>query len=167
MPVDQITPAKPTTWYSTDSMHLDLIRFAYTPMGTFGYFILPTTQRPLVTVERPWKNNLANISCFPEGSFACRPKYFHTGGYQAVEITVPQRVDILFHIANRWTDVKGCVGVGRRLGCLSNPDNHNAMEWAILDSRVGFSDFMGVYGEKEFTLTVRRFSPAFDSLPAL
>jgi len=132
---------------------LDLIRVAYAPFGTFGKFVCNSNL--LYTVERPWLANQHNVSCIPEGDYLCKPKFFtHGGGYPAVEVLdVPNRSDILFHIANWPENVKGCIGVGNELGVLAN-------KWAVLDSSQAFKAFMDFYGKEPFRLRIRQINGA-------
>lgn len=131
-------------------MHFDLTRY-YTPLGTFGQFSTPDGIT-LYTVERPWLDNLPNVSCIPEGNYTCVPRHFFRGGYDAVEIlNVPGRTHILFHIANVPGDVLGCVGVGAQLGALGS-------QWAVLRSREGFAKFMEHY-KAGFDLTIKQYHP--------
>ena len=48
-------------------MIVRLVRHAYLPVGTFGRLWLPGFD--CWTVERPWKNNRRNVSCFPIGTY--------------------------------------------------------------------------------------------------
>lgn len=130
----------------------ELIRVAYTPFGTFGKFVC--NSKLLYTVERPWLANQQNVSCIPEGEFDCKPRFFHKGGYPAVEILdIPNRSDILFHIANWPENVLGCIGVGSGLGVLAN-------KWAVLDSTQAFKEFMDFYGKEPFRLRIRQINGA-------
>lgn len=129
-----------------------LLRFAYTPHGTFGRIVLPNG-RELYTVEDPPNENRVGQSCIPEGRYRCVPRRFNRGGYDAVHITgVPGRSLCLFHVANTTHDVSGCVGVARRLGFYRG-------RWAVLDSRGGFREFMAVYGGRNFETEITSFRP--------
>jgi hypothetical protein len=131
---------------------LTLERFAYAPSGTFGRMAMPDGEI-LYTVEDPWRGNARGESCIPEGRYVCEPRPFHRGGYPAVHVTdVPDRQLILFHIANSPVDVRGCVGVGQRLGWVH-------AQWAVLDSRAGFARFMEHYKDRVFVLDITRYAP--------
>ncbi len=124
---------------------LTLTRY-YTPLGTFG-ILEPVNDSKLYTVERVWLDNQPNVSCIPEGEYDCVPYYFSRGGYAAVEVTnVPNRSDILMHIANRPEDVEGCIGIGAKLGCLGN-------NWGVVQSKVGFNKLM-LYNPPPFRLKI-------------
>lgn len=125
---------------------LELDRFAKTEMGVFGGIVV-AGQR-LVTVERPWLNNLPGVSCIPPGEYECRPQRFNAGGYDAVEVcNVPGRTHILFHRGNTMFDVKGCIAIGSRLGVVNGL-------WAALDSKPAFALFMEHYN-RPFRLRVQ------------
>jgi len=131
---------------------LNIIRFCYAPTGTFGY--AQSENGVLYTVERPWLSNAHGISCIPEGTFTCAPRFFHKDGYNAVEVKgVPNRQDILIHIANVPKDVEGCIGVGRKLGILMG-------DWAVLDSKLAFEAFMAEFGSEPFQLTISQIKGA-------
>ena len=111
-----------------------LERFAYSPMGTFG--TLKYGDFTCYTVERPWLNNQARISCVPEGTYSLvwhnGPKFGKT--VALVGRTVSQYPDghsersaILIHPANEMNDLAGCIGLGLSLGFIRN-------NWAVLTS---------------------------------
>lgn len=105
---------------------LELERFCYGPLGTFGR--LSGFGFEGYTVERPWAGNAPFTSCIPEGVYTCRwvdsPKFGRT-----IEVTgVPQRTHILFHVANTMDDLEGCIGVGENLGALAG-------KWSVMASR--------------------------------
>ena len=81
------------------------------------------------TLELPWLDNQTNISCIPEGFYDVVPrtsakykKHFHV-------TDVEGRSFILIHPANFVgsknprtgnPDLRGCIGVGRRFGDITN-----------------------------------------------
>ena len=89
----------------------------------------------------------------PVGLHRCVRSYFNGGGYETYEVLVLGHDRLLFHVANveqRILDLDGCIGVGRRFGLLNGQS-------AILDSRLGFNDFMAWAGAREsFSLLVRQ-----------
>ena len=130
---------------------LTLTRFAYTDIGTFGK--ITVDGQTLYTVERPWINNAPTISCIPEGSYACQPRWYIRRGYDAVEVTdVPNRTHILFHIGNTMNDSAGCILVNSSLGFVHNM-------WAGIGSKVAFNTFMQTYGNTNFTLKIKQYKP--------
>ena len=106
----------------------------------------------LITIERPWAGNMANVSCIPTGEYKCAPRYYNKGGYDAVEIcNVPDRSAILFHVGNYVSDSCGCV--------LVNSD-YSYLDTGIMgtSSQIAFDIFMDVYRNTEFDLTVQNFN---------
>ena len=105
-------------------------RVAYTPRGTFGRLVIRDPGKggnllELWTVERPWLDNQARISCIPEGTYGLIPSRFYRGGYDAPEIRpVAGRSRILIHVGNTMDDVEGCVAVGLGLGVVRG-------QWAV------------------------------------
>lgn len=127
-------------------MIVTLERWCQGPPGTFGHLVV--AGETLYTVERPWAGNRPFVSCIPAGDYRCTPRRYHRGGYDAIGIgDVPGRSLILFHKANRPTDVSGCIGVGLQLGCLDG-------RWAVLRSREAFELLMASLGAAEWTVRI-------------
>lgn len=129
---------------------LSLIRFAYTPEGTFGRLPMPDGMT-LFTVERPWLNNAPNVSCIPCGDYTCAPKRYNRGGYDAVQVLdVPGRSYILFHIGNDVRHSQGCI--------LVNSDHAYSQHGMYgVNSRTAFKLFMEFYGGRTFSLHVSNY----------
>lgn len=89
-------------------MKLELLR-TYFAKGTNG--ILLYNEAPLcATIELPWKNNRARISCIPEGAYALVKRYSPHFKWHVEVQDVPQRQLILMHPANNaLTELKGCI----------------------------------------------------------
>jgi hypothetical protein len=130
-----------------------LERFAYAPVGTFG--VILDTVPPIYTVERPWKHNAPYVSCIPEGEYEMRKRYFQRGNYDTWEIVgVPERTLILIHKANLPNEVKGCIGVGLRLGCLRGA-------WAVLESSMALDKLLSqLHDKQEEQLQITRVAHA-------
>lgn len=134
-----------------------LERFAYTPMGTFGLLSVDGGT-PFRTVERSWARNLDGISCIPCGVYRLKLGMFYGGDgvggkrdYPAYEILgVPERDLIKIHVANKATQVKGCVGLGMQLGVLDGV-------WAVLNSQAAFDHFMELMDERDGSLHVSNY----------
>jgi len=118
-----------------------LSRYGSTPMGTFGELTLGTQK--WFTVERPWAQNKPSVSCIPAGVYAVKLGAFYSGDgiggrpdYPAYEIlNVPGRAQIKIHKANIAIQVKGCVAVGKDLGC-------DGGHWAVRRSADAFQELM-------------------------
>jgi Family of unknown function (DUF5675) len=89
-------------------MELELIR-KYFPLGTTGQIF---DRRSLITysIELPWKNNLAQVSCIPEGRYRIIKRYNEHFGPHFAVMGVPGRKDILIHPANdALLELRGCI----------------------------------------------------------
>lgn len=67
------------------------------------------------TLELEWRDNLANVSCIPAGTYEIArnisPKFGET-----IEVkNVPNRSNILMHAGNSFKDTKGCILVGNNI----------------------------------------------------
>lgn len=101
---------------------LILNRWCNTPYGTFGR--IAVSNRFFYTVECPWKDNQKNISCIKPGLYNLTLGiYYHgdgPGGKPDYPAYVLQNVDghdeVKIHIANYFTDVKACIGLGLTIG---------------------------------------------------
>jgi len=107
-----------TTW------HLE--RFAYLPGGTLGELRIEGLPK-IWTVERPWEGNRKGESCIPEGEYGLKP---HTGNVQpAILIAgVRDRFAILFHIANKASELRGCIAPGMHYMVSLSPSVLNSRD---------------------------------------
>lgn len=96
-------------------MKVVIERIALLPTGTLGTLETSSGFR-CFTIERPWQDNEPNVSCIPDGSYECLP--FSGKRFKNVVqvMNVPDRSYILFHGANRPSDVQGCIGPGVSFG---------------------------------------------------
>lgn len=120
---------------------IQLERFAYTPMGTFGK--LTYNDFTCYTVERPWLDNAGRISCIPEGQYKLvwhnGPKFGKTvalvgGTVSEFPDGISKRAAILIHPANEMNDLEGCIGLGASLGMVRE-------RWAVISSGVTVKAF--------------------------
>jgi len=90
----------------------NLIRFLKTPNGTFGILIWEGNIL-CCTVERPWVANKVDVSCIPAGFYRAVLSVRHaerTDNYKVYQIVnVPGRTVIQIHIANRPSELQGCI----------------------------------------------------------
>ncbi len=92
-------------------MTLLLNRFAYLPDATLGTLLIPNGCT-LYTIERPWKENKAFISCIPTGTYDL--EWDSTGRVRDVprlRNTHP-RTQINIHVANYAHELHGCIAPG-------------------------------------------------------
>ena len=122
-----------------------LERFAYLDSGTMGKLTIDDWS--CYTIERPWKNNAPNLSCIPEGAYACQP--FSGSRFQNViqVMDVPGRTFILIHVANFPHDVEGCIGVGDRFVS-------DALEPAVYNSKKTLANLMNAFEKNGNQMTL-------------
>lgn len=125
----------------------ELMRLETGAEGTFGVLRLDGKVF-CVTLEPPDRDNVANVSCIPEGRYVCRRVESLRFG-DTFEVTdVPGRTHILLHPGNVTDDTQGCVLLGRQFGLLRG-------DRAVLNSSRTFADFMEQCGDaEEFDFTV-------------
>lgn len=129
---------------------IQLERFAYTPIGTFGK--LTFNDFSCYTVERPWLNNAPRVSCIPEGLYNLvwhnGPKFGKTvalvgGTVSQYPDGVAKRSAILIHPANEMNDLEGCIGLGDMLGYIR-------AKWAVLNSGITIKKFYALMENEAF-----------------
>ena len=101
-----------------------------------------------LTLERPWLENMPNVSCILPGSYKAvrhlSPRFGETLWLQ----DVPGRSEILFHKGNRDDDSQGCILIGESF-------NHVLGEPGITRSEEGFREFLSILeGRNEFQLDI-------------
>ena len=142
--------------------NLELIRFAYSPDGTFGFIDLPGGGR-VYTCEPPWKGNQRRVSCIPEGVYDLRkrrsPVVERTSGgdfTEGWEVTdVPERTFIMIHVGNWPDDLEGCIAPGKRYQVLNGKN-------AVVESRSTFRALMkALEGPDHHTLDIKPYRPEY------
>jgi hypothetical protein len=79
------------------------------------------------TLELPWRDNESNISCIPVGTYNAvkrvSDKYKYSYHVKSRgEDQVAGRAWILIHPGNYFTDIRGCILIGRALTDINNDD---------------------------------------------
>lgn len=66
------------------------------------------------TLELPWKGNINNKSCIPTGEYDCIkvPATAAIPYEHILILNVPDREGCCIHIANYYTQIRGCIAVG-------------------------------------------------------
>jgi hypothetical protein len=134
-------------------MLLTLNRFCHAPdgAGVFGTLTIDSApEKRWFTVERPWRNNEAYVSCIPLGLYRLRHGTFQRGGgYPDLELVeVPGRSAIEIHAANFARELNGCIAVGKGL---------NLSRWMITESRKALRELLAVIGnEQDLALSVQQ-----------
>lgn len=119
----------------------ELVRWAYTPHGTFGTMTVGSYS--CYIVERPWAANKPRESCIPEGIYPLRmresPVVQRTtqGRFrQGWEVcNVPNRTFIMLHPGNTMDDLQGCLAPGKDIGLVKG-------KWAVTSSQIAFAELM-------------------------
>ena len=97
-------------------INLLIIRDTFTEESTLGKLFL-NGEFFCETLENPWKNNVRNISCIPDGVYDVRlrlPRESASRDYLHLLVKeVPNRDYILFHRGNTSADTSGCILVGQ------------------------------------------------------
>jgi len=81
----------------------------YFPTGVNGN-LFNGAQLVCRTIELPWKNNIKQISCIPEGRYELKDRYSKKYGSHLILLGVKGRSYILIHPANcALKELKGCI----------------------------------------------------------
>ena len=115
-------------------MTINLIRICRNDEGTYGVLVIDNMPFCL-TFELPWKGNMQDISCIPEGVYLCRRTNSPSKGEVYEVLDVPGRTDILFHTGNTSDDTEGCILLGQYFGRVKG-------KWGVLNSRTTLYNFM-------------------------
>ena len=124
-----------------------LDRFASEETVTLGTLTFLHAEHPTIyTLEPPWKDNQADISCIPKGNYRCVPydSVKWPGVYQVMN--VDGRTLILIHWGNYPHETEGCIMPGKFL--LSNKP-------MVTHSKDTLNLIKDITDYKEFDLTIR------------
>ena len=123
--------------------------------GTFGLLTLDDGFQ-CYTIELPWRNDLADVSCIPPGMYICSwgnsPKH---GPCYYVNGVPDGRTNVEIHSANFAGDIslgymcqlEGCIALGTAVGKLYN-------QQAVLNSKPTVAAFNADLNTESFTLTI-------------
>lgn len=102
------------------------------------------------TLELPWRDNHHNISCIPFGLYKGK-KITRPNGNKAISITdVPGRSAILIHKGNFYTDIRGCVLVGKSVKYLNKDEYMD-----VIYSTKTMKEILSVLKEDEFEINIK------------
>lgn len=131
-------------------MNHTLKRVAGTTADTFGVLLRDDTNVPVcLSLELPDKANAHDVSCIPASAYRCvwtiTPK--HPDGVYQLQ-NVPHRSGIEIHVANKASQLLGCLALGQQFGQLDQDE-------AVLSSAVAYAAFLSLHPTREpFTLTI-------------
>lgn len=118
---------------------VQLLRYVARGDGVFGQLIAPKFH--CFTVERPWLQNAPNISCVPAGIYPLVLEYSDKFARPLWELKeVPGRNEAKIHIANRASDLEGCIGPGQAIA-------QDAQGWFVTQSAETLKAFHAAMGE--------------------
>lgn len=131
-----------------------LVRDLGNDQGTLGALYI-NYKKFCYSIELPDRNNQANYSRIPAGTYKCVWHKSPRFGWCYLITGVARRSFILIHAANWAGDSKqgyrcnlhGCIGLGMRKG-------HLAGQKAVLASRLAINKFNRVMGKQPFMLTI-------------
>jgi hypothetical protein len=102
------------------------------------------------SIELPWRDNVHEISCVPEGIYVAEVVFVQKFNMNLYLLkNVPNRTSCLIHVAN-WagdvskgfrSDVEGCTGLGEGHGMLT-PPGHSVPQLAVTGSGPAIEAFM-------------------------
>ena len=131
--------------YNKDDPVFFVVRNEYTNNEVLGDIVF-LSGLTLKSIENPWVDNKQRQSCIPTGEYKCGKRFSgivqrttarrakkYRQGWEIKD--VPTRTYIMFHIANRASDLLGCVAPGLNEGVIGN-------ERAVLSSGDAFDIFM-------------------------
>lgn len=117
-------------------MILRLVRVSEYKEATLGILLLDN--QPLwKTLELPWRENQAMVSCIPPGEYSVVKHLSPKFGRTLHVLNVPGRSEILIHPGNTTAHTRGCILPGLTFGTLEGSpavwESKRAME-RILDA---------------------------------
>ena len=104
--------------------------------GTFGALVF-NGQPICVTLEPYHRDNAQGVSCIPNGCYTLERYESPRFGSTWIIDDVQGRSYVLFHWGNLDDHTQGCILLGEKFGNLGG-------DWAILDSKVAFREFMAL-----------------------
>ena len=102
------------------------------------------------TIERPWLHNKPNVSCIPAGTYTIEPVDSPKFGLTYEVKDVIGRTHILFHKANRPSELQGCIAPVSEFGVMGK-------EWAGFGSSDAYHPLMQLMGSDTHTLEIKRY----------
>ena len=110
-------------------------------------------------MELPWLKNKPFISCVPQGDYFIRPTispskgeayYLESVQDGIVGLNAGERTHILIHVANRPSELKGCIALGTGTGVFKG-------EVAVFNSRAPFKELLNFLDGYDYRLRIERF----------
>lgn len=135
-----------------------LDRIAGDAEGTVG--ILTFDDQAVKTLELPWRDNIKQLSCIPEGTYSLHWRRSPSKGWCYHFDLVPGRANILIHAANfagsvpdgYQSELLGCIAPASRFGLMKN--KFGKMQFAGLASRPALNKFEAWGAKEPITLEI-------------
>lgn len=113
----------------------------YFPVGTNGVLSL-NGKEICKTIELPWRNNKARVSCIPEGKYKIRKHYCKKFKWHFELLNVKNRSSIFIHPANdALKELNGCIapvtkitGEGKGIGSKKALEKLNSLIFPYLEN---------------------------------
>ncbi len=143
-------------------MLVTLSRDTHCEFGTFGRLIIGDEE--FQTVEQDWENNEEGVSCVPNGLYDLIPYDSNKHGSVYVlrnhELGIgiykgdSDRWGCLIHVANKASQLEGCIAPGKRRGIL---DKH----WSVSSSGTAMKEIRQLLGDDEHQILIESSFPDF------
>ena len=105
-------------------MRLLLDRYSHEEKQTIGKLYLLDLNENVIdkwdSLELPWLENKRRVSCIPEGDYKAKKHISPRFGQSLWLQDVPNRSEILIHRGNFYTDILGCILIGKDLADINN-----------------------------------------------
>jgi len=102
------------------------------------------------TLEKPFINNVRNISCVPTGKYELKKRWSKKHGEHLILLGVNGRSLILIHTGNFFFDTQGCILVGKEY-----KDINGDSELDVSSSRQTFTNLMALMkGKSNLWITI-------------
>ncbi len=121
---------------------LTLVRVSSTSFGTFGVLLNSQNHPLILTLEKPWKNNIPFDSCVPASSYTIRRHLSPKFGETFILVDVPNRSHILFHCGNQSSDTYGCILTGEEFYYFDQPSRPGVCNPGVSESRNAFKKLL-------------------------
>lgn len=88
--------------------------------ATVGVLFDDTLDELCKILELPWKDNKKGVSCIPAGKYRVIRHNAPSKGPSFWIQNVPKRSEILIHVANHTSELRGCLAPGERFQDFNN-----------------------------------------------
>lgn len=115
--------------------YLSLERYLHSDTQTIGTLKLIDKNGYILkewhSLELAWKDNKYRVSCIPIGSYKAHAHKSPRFGQSFWIKDVPNRSEILIHKGNYYTDILGCILIGKKLKFINNDEHIDVGDSAV------------------------------------